>query len=157
MGAPPDRDCSIPSCFPKDVQRPCHAPLLRSLLVVVWLQTAGSVAPQDPRSCSKHISHSSYNPLKQSQLPGCERLKFTGILGLLGSPGAAPVSSWLPERVWAPSPLLPRSHINLQCSYPSPFAFSAASLFPARPGADLHLCHSLWFSKVTSPFSKTCF
>lgn len=73
------------------------------------------------------------------------------ILILFGSPGAAPVPSWLWERVWAPSPLLPRSRINLQCSHPGPFAFSAASLFPAQPGADLRLCYSLWFYEVSSP------
>lgn len=68
-----------------------------------------------------------------------------GVLILFGSLGAAPVSSWLWEGVRAPSPLLPRSHINLQRSHPDPFAFSTGSLLPARPGADLHLCHSLSF------------
>lgn len=72
-----------------------------------------------------------------------------GIFILFGSLGAAPVSSWLWECTWAPSPLLPRSHINLQRSHPGPFAFGAGSRLPAQPGAGLHLCHSLWLSEVS--------
>ncbi|XP_027550848.1 extensin-like [Neopelma chrysocephalum] len=82
---------------------------------------------------------------KQAQLPGYKRLKFLGILILFGSPGAAPVSSWLREHVWAPSPLLPRSHINLECSHPSPFGIQHRLPVPSTAGADLHLCHSFAF------------
>lgn len=47
--------------------------------------------------------------------------------------------------------------VTVRRSHPGPFAFSAASCFPARPGAVQHPCHSPCFSEALLPFSPTRF